>query len=266
MEICWGTVPSSTRRTGGKSPHFADVLGSVGAVGVLWVVRVYCSSIAAVARFFCRAGGIFAPIMGCPSAFGCRKAMGFRRSCWDVGVPAPLIAGMLNGSPAASPAVVLAQAFAAHGVRVAPYVREQQPVAPGRRHSEWVVVVSGTARLDEVIWPRFGSDRHTGLSRRRPSCSADDLHEQHPAAVDGRRYAEEGGGREPVQATSPMNDERDAGDRRRDSWCGGPCAAASHAKGPAAGNDGVSLVNIFEVLAMYGAGVGSICWVDGAGG
>jgi len=73
------------------------------------------------------------------------------------------------GSPAASPAVVLAQAFAAHGVRVAPYVREQQPVAPGRRHSEWVVVVSGTARLDEVIWPRFGSDRHTGLSRRRPS-------------------------------------------------------------------------------------------------
>jgi hypothetical protein len=28
----------------------------------------------------------------------------------------------------------------------------------------------------------------------------------------------------------------------------------------------VSLVDIFEVLAMHGAGVGSICWVDDARG
>ena len=45
----------------------------------------------------------------------------------------PLLANTGSlGSPAASPAFVLAQAFAAHGVRLAPYVRKQKLRGPAR--------------------------------------------------------------------------------------------------------------------------------------
>jgi hypothetical protein len=49
------------------------------------------------------------------------------------------------------------------------FVPGHQPVARRPTSFQWWVVVPVAARLDKVTWPRFGSDRHAGLSRRRPS-------------------------------------------------------------------------------------------------
>jgi hypothetical protein len=78
-------------------------------------------------------------LAGCPSRLTAQCAATRLSSLANRGSP---------GLPAASPAFVLAQAFAAHGVRVAPYVRLQQPSAPGLLLVRWLLRTSSSSLVD----------------------------------------------------------------------------------------------------------------------
>ena len=67
-----------------------------------------------------------------------------------------------RGSPGACPAFVLAQAFAAHGVRVAPFVRKGSPAVPSPGSSSWLLpLMSSTQPAPQ---PRFCCSLATGAN------------------------------------------------------------------------------------------------------